>query len=87
MSNNFYALVLAGGSGTRFWPLSRREKPKQLLALFNENTKAVAGASAEEHFCGTGQERYRRGDRSWSWSHRRPRFGCDDGRTPGRSSD
>ncbi|HTD14676.1 MAG TPA: mannose-1-phosphate guanylyltransferase [Chthoniobacterales bacterium] len=38
MSNNFYALVLAGGSGTRFWPLSRREKPKQLLALFNENT-------------------------------------------------
>ena len=27
------ALVLAGGSGTRFWPLSRRSRPKQLLAL------------------------------------------------------
>jgi mannose-1-phosphate guanylyltransferase len=27
------ALVLAGGSGTRFWPLSRRTVPKQLLAL------------------------------------------------------
>lgn len=27
------ALVLAGGSGTRFWPLSRRATPKQLLAL------------------------------------------------------
>ena len=27
------ALVLAGGSGTRFWPLSRRLRPKQLLAL------------------------------------------------------
>ncbi|HET9767126.1 MAG TPA: sugar phosphate nucleotidyltransferase [Thermoanaerobaculia bacterium] len=27
------ALVLAGGSGTRFWPLSRRTRPKQLLAL------------------------------------------------------
>lgn len=27
------ALVLAGGSGTRFWPLSRRARPKQLLAL------------------------------------------------------
>ncbi len=27
------ALILAGGSGTRFWPLSRRHKPKQLLAL------------------------------------------------------
>ena len=38
MSNSFYALVLAGGSGTRFWPLSRNARPKQLLALFNENT-------------------------------------------------
>ncbi len=27
------ALILAGGSGTRFWPLSRRHRPKQLLAL------------------------------------------------------
>jgi mannose-1-phosphate guanylyltransferase len=27
------ALVLAGGSGTRFWPASRRRRPKQLLAL------------------------------------------------------
>lgn len=28
-----WALVLAGGSGTRLWPLSRPEAPKQLLAL------------------------------------------------------
>src|SRR5437763_9111501 len=28
-----YALVLAGGSGERFWPLSRRALPKQLLRL------------------------------------------------------
>jgi mannose-1-phosphate guanylyltransferase len=27
------ALILAGGSGTRFWPLSRQLRPKQLLAL------------------------------------------------------
>lgn len=27
------ALILAGGSGTRFWPLSRSRRPKQLLAL------------------------------------------------------
>ncbi|HEX4959581.1 MAG TPA: mannose-1-phosphate guanylyltransferase [Thermoanaerobaculia bacterium] len=27
------ALILAGGSGTRFWPLSRQKNPKQLLAL------------------------------------------------------
>jgi mannose-1-phosphate guanylyltransferase len=32
--SNHYALILAGGSGTRFWPLSRNAKPKQLLNLF-----------------------------------------------------
>lgn len=32
------ALILAGGSGTRFWPLSRRHRPKQLLALDGEQT-------------------------------------------------
>ena len=30
---NIYALILAGGSGTRLWPLSREELPKQFLAL------------------------------------------------------
>jgi mannose-1-phosphate guanylyltransferase len=33
-----YALILAGGSGTRFWPLSRDHKPKQLLDLFGAGT-------------------------------------------------
>ncbi|GIW73349.1 MAG: mannose-1-phosphate guanylyltransferase [Planctomycetota bacterium] len=28
-----HQLILAGGSGTRFWPLSRKRRPKQLLAL------------------------------------------------------
>lgn len=28
-----HALILAGGSGKRFWPLSRRATPKQLLAI------------------------------------------------------
>ncbi|MCG8460931.1 MAG: mannose-1-phosphate guanylyltransferase [Holophagales bacterium] len=32
------ALILAGGSGTRFWPLSRRHRPKQLLALDGERS-------------------------------------------------
>ena len=33
-----YAVVMAGGSGTRFWPLSRRRHPKQLLELFGHGT-------------------------------------------------
>jgi len=35
---NIYALILAGGSGQRFWPVSRDRMPKQLLALFDEKT-------------------------------------------------
>lgn len=30
---NLHALIIAGGSGTRFWPASRRERPKQFLPL------------------------------------------------------
>src|SRR6516165_10092575 len=33
MPDSMYALILAGGSGERFWPLSRRTRPKQLLSL------------------------------------------------------
>jgi mannose-1-phosphate guanylyltransferase len=33
-----YAVILAGGSGRRFWPLSRDNKPKQLLRLFGDQT-------------------------------------------------
>jgi mannose-1-phosphate guanylyltransferase len=33
-----YAVIMAGGSGTRFWPLSRRRHPKQLLELFGSGT-------------------------------------------------
>ncbi len=38
MANSLYALILAGGSGERFWPLSRRAKPKQLLRLVSGQT-------------------------------------------------
>ena len=31
-----WAAILAGGSGTRFWPLSTSERPKQLLPLVGD---------------------------------------------------
>lgn len=33
-----YAVIMAGGAGTRFWPLSKKSKPKQFLNLFSDRT-------------------------------------------------
>ena len=38
MEQNLYALIMAGGGGTRLWPLSRRNHPKQTLQLFGDRT-------------------------------------------------
>jgi len=38
MPTNFYPIILAGGRGTRFWPLSRKRRAKQLLALDGSQT-------------------------------------------------
>jgi NDP-sugar pyrophosphorylase family protein len=38
---NFVPVILAGGSGERFWSLSRRAKPKQFLALNGGNTSLL----------------------------------------------
>jgi mannose-1-phosphate guanylyltransferase len=35
---NKYAVIMAGGGGTRLWPVSRKEKPKQLLPLIGQET-------------------------------------------------
>jgi len=37
-NSNFYPVILAGGRGTRFWPLSRKKRAKQLLALDGNQT-------------------------------------------------
>ena len=36
--NNFYAVIMAGGSGKRFWPLSSEDFPKQFLTFGKKNT-------------------------------------------------
>ena len=38
MREHYYAVIMAGGGGTRLWPLSRQARPKQMLALFDERT-------------------------------------------------
>jgi mannose-1-phosphate guanylyltransferase/mannose-6-phosphate isomerase len=49
---SFHVVLLAGGSGTRFWPLSRADRPKQFLALLGgrpllvETWKRVRGLAS-----------------------------------------
>ncbi len=38
MSENYYAVIMAGGGGTRLWPLSRQSQPKQMLRLFDDRS-------------------------------------------------
>ncbi|HMO12803.1 MAG TPA: mannose-1-phosphate guanylyltransferase [Pirellulaceae bacterium] len=46
-----YATIMAGGSGTRFWPASRQSFPKQLLALTGERTMLQATVDRLSHVC------------------------------------
>lgn len=44
-----HAVILAGGSGTRLWPASRRGHPKQFLALTRGGDSLLAGAIERAH--------------------------------------
>jgi mannose-1-phosphate guanylyltransferase len=48
---SLHAVILAGGSGTRFWPLSRVKKPKQFLALVTGSTLIAETAARIEALC------------------------------------
>ncbi|HJW90356.1 MAG TPA: mannose-1-phosphate guanylyltransferase [Anaerolineales bacterium] len=38
MEEHYYAVIMAGGGGTRLWPLSRQSRPKQMLRLIDERS-------------------------------------------------
>lgn len=38
INSHYYAVIVAGGGGTRLWPKSRKKLPKHLLSLFGKNT-------------------------------------------------
>jgi len=56
MTSHFYPVILAGGRGTRFWPLSRKKRAKQLLALDGKQTmiqqtvKRLLPLASAKHF-------------------------------------
>jgi len=46
--NSVYWVIMAGGSGTRFWPLSRKNRPKQLLPICTaDNNKPMVRVTLE----------------------------------------
>jgi len=44
MSKTFYAVIMAGGQGTRLWPLSRKSRPKQFLDLTGDGQSLLQSA-------------------------------------------
>ncbi|RCK74329.1 MAG: Mannose-1-phosphate guanylyltransferase (GDP) [Anaerolineae bacterium] len=38
MSSSYYAVIMAGGGGTRLWPLSRKTRPKQMLRIIEQRS-------------------------------------------------
>ena len=41
-ATDVFAVIMAGGSGTRFWPVSRGLQPKQLVRIIGDNTMIQA---------------------------------------------
>ncbi len=48
---SLHAVILAGGSGTRFWPLSRAKRPKQFLALATSQPMIAETFARVEPLC------------------------------------
>ena len=46
-ASNRFAIVMAGGAGTRFWPASKKSRPKQLLPLGRSATQSLLAETVE----------------------------------------
>ena len=55
MEPSFFGVIMAGGRGTRFWPVSTRKLPKQFLSLTGDRTMLQETASRFEGLCGPGE--------------------------------
>jgi len=55
MKPNCYSIIIAGGKGTRFWPLSRSQRPKQLLKILSP--KSLIAETAARAFSFGGRKR------------------------------
>ena len=54
MLKNCFSVIIAGGKGTRFWPLSRARRPKQLLNIISQ--KSLIEATADRVYPITGRD-------------------------------
>jgi mannose-1-phosphate guanylyltransferase len=45
VASKVYAVIMAGGAGTRFWPASRNSRPKQLLPLAGSSSETLLAAT------------------------------------------
>lgn len=66
MNKNLHAVILAGGSGTRFWPASRQDRPKQFLnlvgkeSLLRQTLRRVASKVPAENIWIVANRRYQK---------------------------
>lgn len=55
MKDHYYAVIMAGGGGTRLWPVSRKSFPKQMLrvnghqSLYQQAVERLQGLFADDH--------------------------------------
>src|ERR1043166_1127625 len=55
MKRSAFCVIIAGGKGTRFWPLSRSQRPKQLLKILSDKSLLAETADRVLPLSGRGQ--------------------------------